>query len=48
MNESSILPSELGQQDYLELLKIQSSKACEDRPLQGAEGFKKMAQMFGN
>lgn len=48
MLESGILPSELDKQDYFELLKIQSAKAREDRPLQGAEGFKKMAQIFGN
>ena len=47
MLQSGILPSELNKEDYFELLKIQSAQAREDRPVNGAEGFKKMNQMFG-
>ncbi|EGS38067.1 hypothetical protein HMPREF9102_0418 [Limosilactobacillus oris F0423] len=47
MLQSGILPSELDREDYFELLKIQSAKAREDRPVNAAEGFKKMNRMFG-
>lgn len=47
MFRSGIAPSELDKQDYLELLKIQSAKSREDRPMNATDAHKKMAQMFG-
>ena len=46
MVDSGVLPSDLDKQDYMELLKIQSAKSPEDRPMNAVDAHKKMAQMF--
>ena len=46
MFESGVLPSDLDKQDYMELLKIQSAKSRDDRPMNAADAHKKMAKIF--
>lgn len=45
--QSGVIPSQLDEEDYFQLLEIQKAKPREDRPMNTTDAHKALSNMFG-